>query len=72
MKVLALSGVDAAAAATQAKAVIEFETRLAKASMDKVALRDPGNYYNIVTVADADKKTPNLPWSKYLDRKSVV
>ena len=22
--------------------------------------------YNIVTVADADKKTPNLPWSKYL------
>ena len=54
--VLALSGVDAAAAATQAKAVIEFETRLAKASMDKVALRDPGNYSSIVSCLSAARE----------------
>ena len=65
-KLLTLAGQEAASAKQQAQWILAMETRLAKASMDKVALRDPGNYYNIVTVADADKKTPNLPWSKYL------
>jgi putative endopeptidase len=65
-KMLALAGQDAKSAKQQAQWILAMETRLAKASLDKVAMRDPGNYYNIVTVAEADKQTPNLPWSKYL------
>jgi putative endopeptidase len=65
-KMLVLAGQKPADAKQQAQWIMAMETRLAKASLDKVAMRDPGNYYNIVTVADADKKTPNLPWSKYL------
>ena len=29
-------------------------------------MRDPANYYNIETVADADKATPNFSWSRFL------
>ena len=43
------------------------ETRLAKASLDKVAMRDPGNYYNIQTVAAAKAHTPHFDWRAYFD-----
>ncbi|HVF34042.1 MAG TPA: M13 family metallopeptidase [Candidatus Saccharimonadia bacterium] len=65
-RMLVLAGVPAAEAKQQARTVLTLETRLAKASMDQVAMRDPGNYYNIVTVAAADEQTPNFPWSAYL------
>jgi putative endopeptidase len=54
---------------TDAKAesawVLALETRLAKASLDRVALREPANSYHIVTLADADAKTPHFPWSGF-------
>jgi len=65
-RLLVLGGVDAAAAKEQAKAVLAFETRLATASLSPIELRDPNNQYNFVTVADADKLSPNFPWSKFL------
>lgn len=54
---------DAAKAAAQA--IMAIETRLATASLTNVELRDPNNYYNIMTVADADKASPNFPWTAY-------
>lgn len=53
------------AAATEAQAVMNIETKLAEASLTNVELRDPNAYYNIMTVKDADKATPNFSWSVY-------
>jgi putative endopeptidase len=61
---LGFAGVPAEDAKKQAQAVLAFETRLAKASFAPVELRIPANQYNFVTVADADKATPNFSWSK--------
>ncbi|MGH8077896.1 MAG: M13 family metallopeptidase [Lysobacter sp.] len=72
-KVLELSGIAAADAAKQAKDVIAFETRLAKASKSSEELsRDVELYYNPVSPADADKLTPNFPWTKFLESQGVA
>ena len=70
-QVLTLSGVDAAQAAEQAKAVMAFETRLAKASMSRIEMRDPAKRYNPVSAADADKLTPNFSWTALFDTLKV-
>ncbi|MEO7200906.1 MAG: M13 family metallopeptidase [Dokdonella sp.] len=64
-KVLELTGVDAADAATQAKAVLAFESRLAKVSFAPVELRTPENVYNFVTVEAANKVTPHFDWAAF-------
>jgi putative endopeptidase len=72
-KVLELSGIATADAAKQAKDVIAFETRLAKASKSSEQLaRDVSLYYNPVSPADADKKTPNFPWSKFFESQGIA
>ena len=72
-KVLELSGTAAADAATQARDVIGFETRLAKASKSSEQLaRDVELYYNPVTLADADKLTPNFAWTRFFESQSVA
>ena len=70
-QVLTLSGVDAEQAKTQAKAVMDFETRLAKASMSRNEMRDPAKRYNPVSAADADKLTPNFSWTALFDTLKV-
>jgi putative endopeptidase len=49
-----------ATAAKNAGTVMRLETRLAKVSKDRVALRDPYANYNKMTVAEANKQFPNL------------
>ncbi|KRG69228.1 M13 family metallopeptidase [Pseudoxanthomonas dokdonensis] len=72
-KVLELSGVAAADAAAQAKDVVAFETRLAKASKSKVEMqRDVSLFYNPVSPAEADKLTPNFPWTKFFESQGVA
>jgi putative endopeptidase len=68
---LTLSGVDAAQAKIQAQAVMDFETRLAKASLSRIELRDPAKRYNPVSAADADKLTPNFSWTALFDTLKV-
>ena len=70
-QVLTLSGVDAEQAKTQAKAVMDFETRLAKASMSRIEMRDPAKRYNPVSAADADKLTPNFSWTALFETLKV-
>ncbi len=71
--ILKLAGADEATAAEQAKAVMEFETRLAKVSMSSEELsRDVSKYYNPVTVADADALAPNFPWSKFFEAQGIA
>ncbi|MBW8312670.1 MAG: hypothetical protein K0M64_11635 [Rhizobium sp.] len=71
--ILKLAGADEATAAEQAKAVMEFETRLAKVSMSSEELsRDVSKYYNPVSVADADALSPNFPWSKFFESQGLA
>jgi len=71
-KVLELSGVAAADATKQAKDVIAFETRLAKASKSRAQLsRDAELFYHPVSLADADQISPNFPWSKFFESQGL-
>jgi putative endopeptidase len=72
-KVLELSGVPAADAAAQAKQVMAFETRLAKAGKSQEDMsRDVSLYYNPVTLAEADKLTPNFSWTAFIDSQPLA
>ncbi len=72
-KVLELSGVAAADAAQQAKAVIDFETRLARASLSSEQLqRDVALYYQPISVAAANELTPNFSWTKFFESQGVA
>ncbi|HET8940511.1 MAG TPA: M13 family metallopeptidase [Rudaea sp.] len=52
-------------ATSEADWVLALETRLAKASLDRVALRDPSNSYHIYLLKQADAKTPHFSWSEF-------
>jgi putative endopeptidase len=72
-KVLELSGLPTAAAAQQAKDVVAFETRLARVSKSREELsRDVSLFYNPISPADADKLTPNFPWTRFFDAQGIV
>ncbi|WP_394697245.1 M13 family metallopeptidase [Pseudoxanthomonas japonensis] len=72
-KILELSGVATADAQKQANDIMAFETRLAKASKSREDLsRDVSLYNNMVSVADADKLTPNFSWTKFLESQGVT
>jgi putative endopeptidase len=70
-KMLVLGGIDAASAKTQAQSVLKFESRLAAASLAPVELRKPENQYYFVSVAEADKATPNFLWSTLFKKLNV-
>jgi putative endopeptidase len=52
-------------AARQAKTILDLETRLAKVSRTRVALRDPHRNYHLMTVAAMEKETPGVSWQPY-------
>jgi endothelin-converting enzyme/putative endopeptidase len=57
-KILTLSGTPANEAETDANDIMEFETRLAKASMSVTDRRDPDKVYHLVPIADVTKYFP--------------
>ena len=57
-KILTLSGTPAPQAATDANDIMEFETKLAKASMGVTERRDPDKVYHLVPIADVTKYFP--------------
>jgi putative endopeptidase len=60
-----LAGFDEATAQKAMKAVMDIETRLAKASRSQVELRDPHANYNKMDMATLLKTFPNFPWENY-------
>ena len=68
---LVLVGVKKDDANTQAQAVVDLETKLANASLTRVALRDPNNQYHLVSMAEGDKATPHFSWLKYFAAQGV-
>ena len=51
-----------AKAKDEAGRVLALETRLARASLDSLALRDPQNSYHVVTLAQADAMSARFDW----------
>ncbi len=64
-KMLELTGISAAEAQKQAASVLAFETRLAAASLPRVEMRKPENRYHFVSIAEADKVTPDFDWAGF-------
>jgi endothelin-converting enzyme/putative endopeptidase len=62
-----LIGESSETASTHARAVMVLETSLAKASLDRVARRDPNKRYHKMTVAELAALSPSLDWSAYFD-----
>ncbi len=59
-----LTGSNAATAANNADVIIKMETRLAKAQLSRVELRDPNLTYHKYRVSDFSKTTPHLNWAE--------
>jgi putative endopeptidase len=64
-KMLELSGEPSAQAAAEAQAILRIETDLAKASLSRVAQRDPQQTYHKLTVKELAALAPSIDWTKY-------
>ncbi|HET6899453.1 MAG TPA: M13 family metallopeptidase, partial [Vicinamibacteria bacterium] len=65
-KMLQLLGESADQAKADAQTVLRIETGLAKAQLDRVALRDPKTRDNPMTVAELKQLAPAFDWDTYL------
>ena len=65
-KMFVLAGESQAQAGSDADAVIELETALAKAQMDNVKRRDPKNINNKMSLTQVRELTPSIDWDAYL------
>jgi putative endopeptidase len=70
-KMLELAGEKPDAAAAGAAAVMDVETKLAKASLTRVENRDPQKTYNKMTLAELEKLGPGFSWRAYFDQLGV-
>jgi predicted metalloendopeptidase len=64
-KMLALAGDAAAKASSEAKAILELETKLADSSLTRVERRDPEKTYHKMSRTDLRTLTPNWSWDDY-------
>jgi putative endopeptidase len=66
-----LAGFDPKAAAAAAQVVMGMETKLATASLDNVALRDPAATDHNTTFAQLQSMTPHIDWSAYFEHDGL-
>ncbi len=64
-KMFELAGETAAAAAKDAQTVLDIETALAKASLDRVKRRDPANRDHRMTRKELGALAPHFDWAAY-------
>lgn len=70
-KLFELTGIKPADAKKQAQAVLAFETRLAAASLPRVEMRNPENRYHFVSIAEANKVTPDFDWAAFFKAQNA-
>jgi putative endopeptidase len=63
--VLKLMGEPASQAASDATAIMQLETALAKVSMDITSRRNPKNIYHLISVTELASLTPELAWTEF-------
>ena len=66
-KMFELAGDAPAAAKAKAASIFAFEKRLAEASLDNVALRDPKQQDHKMSFAQLQALTPSFDWGAYFD-----
>jgi len=71
-KIFHLAGASEADAKNAAQTVMTFETALAKASLDNVALRDPSSTDHKMTFAQLEQLTPDFDWTGYYKSASLA
>ena len=71
-KLLTLAGDSEATAKAEADTVMKFETALAKATLDNVALRDPHNSDHLMKLDGLQSMTPHFQWAAFYQSVSVV
>lgn len=67
-----LLGQSPEAAAAHAAKLMDIQTRLAKASMTPVEMRNPDNRYNKVSMTAAQELTPSISWTVYMAERGVT
>lgn len=65
-RTLELAGESLAQASADARRVMGLETELAKASMTRVAMRDPNALYHKTSLASLERIAPALDWPEYM------
>lgn len=70
-RMLVFSGVSKFLAASQAKSIVELETRLAKASKSRVERRDPDGMYNKLAMADFKALATSFDWVSYFKARKL-
>jgi putative endopeptidase len=63
---LKLTGEPETKAASDAQAIMQLETALAKGSMDITSRRDPNKVYHLMPVSELANLTPGLAWDRFL------
>ncbi|HNW98005.1 MAG TPA: M13 family metallopeptidase [Bacteroidales bacterium] len=64
-KIFKLMNDDDKTAKENASTILSLETKIAKASWTRLDLRDPVKGYNKMSVADLQKKCPEIKWDEY-------
>ena len=67
-KVAVLLGADPARAATELKASLDFEIKLANASLPRELRRNATALYHPMTLAELDNTVPLLNWTHYVNK----
>lgn len=70
-KMFELAGETPEAAKANADVVMQMETKLAKASMDRTAMRDPYKTYNKFGIKNFAQQADNFNWNNYLQQIGV-
>jgi putative endopeptidase len=71
-KLLTLAGVPAAEAKANAKSIMDFETGLAKVSLDNVALRDPHIQDHPMSFDALQKSVSHLDWAAFYKTAGIA
>lgn len=71
-KIFTLAGANEAEAKAAAQTVMTFETALARASLDNVALRDPHSTDHVGNLDALQKMTPHFDWKAYVASSGTV
>ena len=71
-KLLTLAGGDATRSRADARKILALETELAKATLTRVARRDPAATDHVMTMAKFHDAAPNVDWATYLHGVSVT
>lgn len=71
VKMFQLAGFDESAARKNMEAVLEIETRIAKASFSAVEQRNPAANYHKMTLDELKKSLPGIDWDAFLSGVGV-